>query len=411
MIWIICFCAMLFSGCQQQSQERHYTEIAVEEPQSNTPAMPVMGADDPHAGMDMASMPMPGDDSAAGSNLFTWVLPKGWEQTAGKGFRLASFHLSNDAKAIDGSIVNLAGAAGGLEGNLRRWMGQIGMQTSDDDLSRLIKNASGFKIKSGQQGKVFDFTTVQEQGKPADKSMIVVMVEMKDSTLFIKMTGTIATVKKNKDSFLKLAGSVAPSTGVAKTKMPVIKASPVADMADPHAGLNMADPHAGMNMADPHSGMDMGGMGVDMPIVEQKLLAWDIPKDWKQVGGHPMRLGTFRSASDANAFDCSVILLGGEAGGLDSNLARWVGQLGLKTTPENYKTLTTKAQSMKTKGGLDVKIYDLTVLQGSPSAKGMMVGVLTIEASSVFVKITGTVGSLRKERESFTAFVGSLKRK
>ena len=126
---------MLFSGCQQQSQERHYTEVVVNESQISAPTAAV--------GMDMSAIGMPSvANSAASNDQFSWALPKGWEQEPGKSFRLASFRLIADEKAIDGSIVNLAGVAGGLEGNLRRWMGQIGMkQTSTEDLARLIANA------------------------------------------------------------------------------------------------------------------------------------------------------------------------------------------------------------------------------------------------------------------------------
>ena len=125
-----------------------------------------------------------------------------------------------------------------------------------------------------------------------------------------------------------------------------------------------------------------------------------------------MRLGTFRSVNDPEAFECSVIILGGEAGGLDSNLARWIGQVGLPLTQQNRQALVSKAHSTKTKGGLDVIVYDLTVLQnGNMGEKSMMVGVFAIEGSSVFVKITGTVAEINKERDNFMSFVKSLSRK
>lgn len=391
MIWIFCICAMLFSGCQQQSQERHYTEVVVNESQISAPTAAV--------GMDMSAIGMPSvANSAASNDQFSWALPKGWEQEPGKSFRLASFRLIADEKAIDGSIVNLAGVAGGLEGNLRRWMGQIGMkQTSTEDLARLIANAYDFKIKNGQKGKVYDFTSVQEKGNASDKSMIVVMVELPGSTLFIKMTGTIATVKANKDSFLKLAASVEPSTGPHYTvqgKMPSLDA-------------------VASNTADPHAGMDISKMSEEGPLAAQKILDWDIPQDWKQVGGRPMRLATFRSASAPKIFDCSVILLGGEAGGLESNLARWVKQVGVEPSAENLVKLTTKAQSFKTRDGMEVKVYDLTSIQGNEdqNTKSLIVGMISVSNSTIFVKMTGSIGVLQKERDHLTEFVRSLRRK
>ncbi len=401
MIWIILVCAIVFSGCQQQPQERHYTEIVNEEPQAA--ALTSSMDNDPHAGMDMASMGMGmgmGMDAGAAGGDFTWDLPDGWQQEPGKGFRLASFHLVSDEKAIDGSIVNLSGVAGGLEGNLKRWMGQIAMETSAEDLARLIANAAEFKIKALGSGKVFDFTTVQEKGKSADKSMIVVMVGLPESTLFVKMTGTISTMKAHKNDFLKLAASIKRSAS------PKAATPKMADMAK-----GATDPHAGMNMGDPHAGVDMSAMRADLPVPTQKLLDWEVPKGWKQGAGHPMRLGTFQLEGDPKAFDCSVILLGGDAGGVEANLSRWMGQVGVAPNPDNLKKALSKVQSIKTKGGLDANVYDISALQGDESsARSLMAGMISVGGSTIFIKMTGTAGVMRKEREHFADFIRSFKR-
>ena len=83
-------------------------------------------------------------------------------------------------------------------------MGQIGVQATADELTHLISSAPSTKIKTGQEGKIFDFTTIQSKAKSTDKSMIVVMVTMDEATLFVKMAGTVDTVGKNKDDFLNL---------------------------------------------------------------------------------------------------------------------------------------------------------------------------------------------------------------
>ena len=184
MIWVLCVFALIFSSCQQNPQERHYTEITIEAPQVNV------------------------SSASAAKDMFSWDAPPGWKQEAGEGIRLATFHLTSDAKAIDCSIISLGGMAGGLESNLRRWMGQISIQASAQELSVLINSAPSIKIKSGQEAKIFDFTTIQVHGNALDKSMVAAMISIDNTTVFVKMTGSIESVKENKNSFLKLIGSI-----------------------------------------------------------------------------------------------------------------------------------------------------------------------------------------------------------
>jgi hypothetical protein len=202
MIWLIPILLLVVSGCQPTPQERHYTEVVIQAPERPM-------AVNPHDGMDMSSMATSDMDIPTVMNTnYSWVAPFGWKQSPGKGMRLASFHLSEDKDAIDCSVISLAGMAGGLEANLRRWMGQIGLENLD--LAGLISSASTIKIKSGQEAKVFDFTTIQGAVKPSDKSLVVVMLAADDATLFIKMTGSMENVKKHKADFFKLVQSIEP---------------------------------------------------------------------------------------------------------------------------------------------------------------------------------------------------------
>jgi hypothetical protein len=332
-------------------------------------------------------------DPHAGLDMFTWAAPDGWKEEAGGGMRLATFHLLSDPKAIDCSIVSLGGMAGGLEANLRRWMGQIGVQATPDELTNLISSAPSTKIKTGQEGKVFDFTSIQSRAKSTDKSMIVVMVEMDQATLFVKMAGTVDTVRKNKDDFFKLVSSVEFHV-------------PAGDAAAPVAAMDPA--------ADPHAGLDMSSMGslVDAPV-SQNILAWVSPDGWKEEPGKHMRMASFHLIADPGAIDCYIIALAGPAGGLEANLERWAGQLGLEASDDNMKALTSSVQTIETKDGLGINVYDFTHLQsqGSLSDKSMMVAMIALDKTTVFVKMTGTIGSVKQNKDDFLKLLGSITRK
>lgn len=176
MIWVLCIYIFFLSSCEQKPQERHYHEIVIEPPQE--------------------------------SNNLSWDVPQGWKQEPGEGMRLASFRLLSDPQAIDCSIVSLGGIAGSIEANLGRWLGQLGLQTSDDNLRTLITAAQILKTKDGLDITVFDFTALQSQGNPSDKSMLAAMISLDKTTVFIKMTGPMGPVKQHKDDFLKLLRSI-----------------------------------------------------------------------------------------------------------------------------------------------------------------------------------------------------------
>ncbi len=393
MIWILCLFSLFLTSCEQKPQETHYKEVIVEAPQVSVPSAPAaaaLPAQDPHAGLDMPAVGSAmGMNSPGNSDMFTWVAPKGWKEEPGEGMRLATFHLLSDTKAIDCSIVSLGGMAGGLEANLRRWMGQIGVKATDDQLSKLIASAPGTKIKTGQEGKIFDFTSIQTRARSSDKSMIVVMVVMDEATLFVKMTGTVGSVNRNKEGFFKLAGSVE------------------------FHGQSGA-PAPAMNAADPHAGLDMSSMGalISQPT-SQNLLVWTSPEGWKEEPGTHMRMATFHALADPKAIDCSIIALVGPAGGPEANLTRWMGQIGLQPSDDHLKQLIVSAQDIKTKDGLDARVFDFTGLQAQadPSETSMVAAMISVDQTTVFVKMTGSIASVKQNRDNYLKLLGSIARK
>jgi len=226
-----------------------------------------------------------------------------------------------------------------------------------------------------------------------DKSMIVVMVIMDEATLFVKMTGTLDTVSKNKDDFYKLVGSVEYHT-------------PSAGAASPGAGMN--------SPADPHAGLDMAAMGgvIEAPTT-QNILAWDVPGGWKEEPGKHMRMASFHSVAEANAVDCYIIALAGPAGGLEANLERWLGQLGLLATNDTIKQLVRSAQTLKTKDSLEVKVFDFSGLQaqGSSSDKTMIVAMIALDKTTIFVKMTGSIEAVKQNKDNYLKLLGSIVRK
>jgi len=79
--------------------------------------------------------------------------------------------------------------------------------------------------------------------------------------------------------------------------------------------------------SDPHDFM----RSVPVPFIKEQpsdsSLSWEVPQGWFEEKGSGMRLVTFRAQN--GTVECSIISLGGQAGGLQSNVTRWMGQINI----------------------------------------------------------------------------------
>jgi hypothetical protein len=146
--------------------------------------------------------------------------------------------------------------------------------------------------------------------------------------------------------------------------------------------------------------------------VARPPLSWTTPEGWQEIPGSGMRLVTFRSADANDPVECALVSLAGDAGGLESNAARWMRQVNIvvPAAPDMAEFLAAQ-KKIKTKDGFDATVIDLTRLQSrddleSPS---MTATVITLPDMTVFVKMTGTRGAVLKNRDQFEALCASLK--
>ncbi len=191
----------LICGCQKQSHERHYEEIAIAAP-AKAPFM----EGDPHAGLDLDIPILKKQSNDSG---LVWETPSEWREEAASGMRVATFKSAADPDEIDVSIVSLAGDAGGLESNLARWATQIGLKLAiDQDLPKLIDQAALLKTAGGIEARIFDFSILQQGAASSTKSTLAAIIEMTDGTVFVKMTGSISAIQKNLEAFRQLTQSV-----------------------------------------------------------------------------------------------------------------------------------------------------------------------------------------------------------
>jgi hypothetical protein len=138
-----------------------------------------------------------------------WELPSGWSAHAGSGMRLLTF--AHPQKKWQVSVISLSGKAGGVEANIQRWAGQLGMDWDTQRTQTFVAQQEKFKIRSGEEGLLVDFSKAIPDGSKT--SMLAAMVPMGEQVLFLKMTDTPENIRSAQKDFSRLCKSLAPPKG------------------------------------------------------------------------------------------------------------------------------------------------------------------------------------------------------
>ena len=143
-------------------------------------------------------------------SLPRWTAPEGWQEERGTGMRLATFNIQTGETSATGTIISLSGAAGGLEANVKRWIGQLKLETPPPEAwAAFLEKQQRIKSEGGYEGVVVDLTELAGQ-EPDSSSMLAALVTVEDATLFIKLTGPLAFLRTQKEALARLCQSIQP---------------------------------------------------------------------------------------------------------------------------------------------------------------------------------------------------------
>ena len=81
--------------------------------------------------------------------------------------------------------------------------------------------------------------------------------------------------------------------------------------------------------------MDSQAMPADFK--QDSSIQWNTPQEWAEEKGGGMRVVTFKNKSNPQEINCSIVVLGKEAGGLKENLMRWAGQINIEISDDQLK--------------------------------------------------------------------------
>jgi hypothetical protein len=136
-------------------------------------------------------------------------------------------------------------------------------------------------------------------------------------------------------------------------------------------------------------------------------ITWTKPAVWEEHAPSEMRQGSFLARGpDGATADVSVTAFPGTAGGLESNLNRWRGQVGLPPLGGDELRQATRPITADQVQGIQV---DYPSPKGSKESARILGAVFQTPELAWFVKMTGPPALVEAQKESFTAFVQSLR--
>lgn len=185
------------SACDRHPPVRYYTEI-IRQP-AGKQGSSLTGDMRP----DMAN-PNPGMQAMLERSLaaveLIWTVPEGWVEKSGSGLRLATFQ-STDDDPITCTLVSLAGDSGGTQANVHRWLRQLNIELSSEDLTLFLQDQKDFRSDGDLPIRLIDVRSLQTGQDGRVPSLIAAIVSLDDKTIFVKMTGSLDAVTTHRQAF------------------------------------------------------------------------------------------------------------------------------------------------------------------------------------------------------------------
>lgn len=318
--------------------------------------------------------------SAVDDLSFHFDTPPGWVEVPTTQYRQVNFIIDNNPDA-ECYLSILPNRGGGVEANINRWRGQMGLgPLSADEIAALerkplLNQPATFMVCEGS------FGGMGGESKP-DFLMAGLILEIEGFSIFVKMTGPKAVVSGHLEGFDTFASTL--------------------HLTEPGQEHNHDAPQA--HSAD--DGHDHSApAGAQGQAVDVSKLTWNAPADWVQGPDRDMRLVTYTTGE----VECYVTVLGGDGGGVEMNINRWRGQMG--QTPLS----ATEIAALPTLKMLGRKCPVVAIrgaysgMDGTPQDGYMMMGVSCIlPGNALFVKMVGPEAAVTAQLSSFGAFCESM---
>lgn len=150
-----------------------------------------------------SSTPPPSAAAEPTQSPLSYEAPDGWKGVAPSSMRLASFKLDGD----DGQTAEVAVsvASGEIDMIVGMWISQIPMEKTDDDVKKVIDEASEVEV-NGAQAKVYWVDGSESESKQA--ILVADVPWANGSSLYVKLKGDSTLVEAQRDNFMAFLNSL-----------------------------------------------------------------------------------------------------------------------------------------------------------------------------------------------------------
>ena len=119
--------------------------------------------------------------------------------------RLATFRIGDG----ECSITAFPGDVGGMEANVRRWLGQINVQEpSPEAMKAFLTDGEAIISAGGLPGRVFDLARLAPDADPESTGILAGVFSKEGSSVFVKLTGPISLLSEERERFAELCRSL-----------------------------------------------------------------------------------------------------------------------------------------------------------------------------------------------------------
>ena len=374
----------LSGGCSDPTPEAGFTEVR------STDATPRRVDPSLTTGQRLGQERVQPARKAQSAPLLDYTLPVGWSDLGPSGQRIVDLRPAGEPEA-ECYLSFLQGDGGGLAANVARWYSQMGQPApTPEDLDGLERR----DFFAGQAYVVDVEGAFTAMGAPEPRPgyrMLGLIVPGARYTLFAKFTGPAEVVELERNRFFEWADSILPRP----PEEPVHDEVHYPGDGHDHSPEDFDSPEdsdsAGITGTTEGSG---GGY------------SWSAPASWSVQGPRPMRVVSFMAGPST---ECYITVLGGDGGGLVSNLDRWNRQLGGPGIDGNAVALLPTTEVL----GSSVPVLEVsgtyTGMDGQSRPDHTLLGVAQIGSTeSLFVKMIGPRDEVEAARSGFFSFCESL---
>ena len=144
-----------------------------------------------------------------GGLALRYEAPQGWTDRGASGMRLASLAIGEPS---DGHEVTVIPAAGTLEANVSRWIGQLDSNAAEATLAERTKAALEAAETVDVDGTKATIVLLASGAEPAgtdDQAILGAAIPLDDTaSLFVKFKGPAEVARRERDNFVRFVSSI-----------------------------------------------------------------------------------------------------------------------------------------------------------------------------------------------------------